>query len=260
MQARVGVAHRTFDPYFDFKYPVHSEGDIPPDTITTISSAEVILKIRFAYREKFLSGALSRSSLGTRYPIFQLQYTLGLPGIFESDFRFHKIVAHLNDNFPINPIGTFYYELSFGKIFNTLPYLLLEVHRGNETYFYNPYSFNLMNEFEFASDAFAQVFITHRWDGFFLNRIPGILKLKWREVVTVKAMIGHLTEGNKEANSIGGIKEAYPVPYIEAGAGIENILRFLRIDFIWRLTHRKDPKVDPFVQNWGFRLGLQFQF
>ena len=264
LQARLGVAHRIFDPYFDFRYVIHKQNDNHQDTISTVSSAEVILKIRFAYREKFLSGALHRSSLGTRYPIFQVQYTLGLPGIFESDFRYHKVVANLSDNFPISPIGTFYYELSFGKIFNTLPYLLLEVHRGNETYFYNPYSFNLMNEFEFVSDAFAQFFITHRWDGFFLNRIPGVSKLNWREVVTVKAMIGHLSQANKDANSFNLIKETYPIPYIEAGAGIENILRFFRVDFLWRLTHRRkkptDVDFDPFVQNWGFRVGVQFQF
>jgi hypothetical protein len=30
------------------------------------------------------------------------------------------------------------------------------------------------------------------------------------------------------------------VPFVEFGAGISNILRFIRIDCFWRLTHRDD--------------------
>ncbi len=262
LQVRVGFAHQTLQPYpdFDFKY-LHNnrESDIT-DTLTSLSNAEAQFRIRFARREKFISGAVNRSSLSTKYPILNVQYAVGIPGIFESDFLYHRLDVHLSDNFPINPIGTFYYQLSVGKIFKELPYLLLEVSPGNETYFYNSYSFNLMNEFEFASDAYAQLFITHRWDGFFLNRIPGISKLNWREVVTVKAMIGKLSSANKKVNSLSTIKEAYPVPYVEVGAGIENIFRFFRVDFLWRVTHRRDVSVDPYVQNWGFRLGMQFQF
>ena len=30
-------------------------------------------------------------------------------------------------------------------------------------------------------------------------------------------------------------------PYFETGVGIENIFRVLRVDAIWRLTHRDNP-------------------
>jgi hypothetical protein len=32
------------------------------------------------------------------------------------------------------------------------------------------------------------------------------------------------------------------IPYVEAGFGIENILRFIRIDCIWRVTQRNRPE------------------
>ena len=34
------------------------------------------------------------------------------------------------------------------------------------------------------------------------------------------------------------------VPYIELGAGLSNIFRLLRIDFIWRVTHRQKTLAD----------------
>ena len=48
-------------------------------------------------------------------------------------------------------------------------------------------------------------------------------------------------------------------PYIEAGVGIENIFRFIRIDAIWRLTHRGDRSgqdVDNFAINFSLHLNF----
>ena len=50
-------------------------------------------------------------------------------------------------------------------------------------------------------------------------------------------------------------------PYVEMGVGISNILRLIRIDFVWRMTHRFDfvdgvrvPHDNRFVVNAGFEL------
>jgi hypothetical protein len=44
-------------------------------------------------------------------------------------------------------------------------------------------------------------------------------------------------------------------PYIEAGYGIENIFKFVRVDFIHRLTYRDLPN----AKNFGVKLGAQFR-
>jgi hypothetical protein len=46
------------------------------------------------------------------------------------------------------------------------------------------------------------------------------------------------------------------VPYIEVGFGIENILKFLRYDVMWRVTHRDNPK----AYNWMMTFGFNFNF
>ena len=34
------------------------------------------------------------------------------------------------------------------------------------------------------------------------------------------------------------------MPYMEAGVGIENIFKFLRLDYVWRLTYRDHPHIN----------------
>jgi hypothetical protein len=35
-----------------------------------------------------------------------------------------------------------------------------------------------------------------------------------------------------------GLADISHMPYMECGVGIENILKCLRVDYVWRLTHR----------------------
>jgi len=45
-------------------------------------------------------------------------------------------------------------------------------------------------------------------------------------------------------------------PYLEAGVGVENIFKILRIDYVWRLTYLNHPGID----KTGIRFVLDFGF
>lgn len=45
-------------------------------------------------------------------------------------------------------------------------------------------------------------------------------------------------------------------PYMEAGVGLDNILRILRVDYVWRLTYRDTPGCN----RSGLRIALHFTF
>jgi hypothetical protein len=45
-------------------------------------------------------------------------------------------------------------------------------------------------------------------------------------------------------------------PYFEAGAGIENILKFIRVDAVWRLSYLDHAEISKF----GLFVSLQFTF
>jgi hypothetical protein len=253
---RLSLVNRTMTPLGGFKY----EYFINDSTVfekTNITTSEIRLLTRFAYGEKYLNGEFSRVSLGTRYPILQLQYTLGIKGALHSDYNYQKLSLNINDRFRINPIGFTDYIVEYGKIWGNLPYPLMELHGGNETYTYDPMAFNLMNYYEFVSDEYATVSVFHHFDGFFLNHIPLMRKLKWREVVTAKALWGRV--GSKNQNTLlfpSTLNTLNKGPYYEAGVGIENIFKVLRFDALWRLSYLDKPNISKF----GIRGSLQLSF
>jgi hypothetical protein len=207
----------------------------------TVTSTEGRVNLRFAYKEKFVTGGFNRMSIGTDYPIVEAEYTMGRKEILNSDFNYHKLKLSVNDNVKIKPKGSFNYSIEGGKVFNTLPFVLLKVPKGNETYYYNKYAFNNMGEYRFAADEYTQLSLTHYFEGLLLDRIPLVRKLKWRTLVTGRAFWGRLSENNQQFNRHMSITQAYPMPYVEVGGGIENIFKLFRVDAVWRLTHLDKP-------------------
>ena len=45
-------------------------------------------------------------------------------------------------------------------------------------------------------------------------------------------------------------------PYMEVGVGLENILKVIRVDYVWRLTYRNNFMAD----KGGPRIALHFTF
>jgi len=207
--------------------------------LNNIISSEVKAQIRFAYNEKYIEYTFARTSTGTCYPVLTLLYTYGAKNIFKSDYEYHKLALNINDRFRTMPLlGYTDYIIEAGKIFGKVPYPLLELHGGNETVIYDIYAFNMMNYYEFGSDQYMTVQMFHHFDGFFLNHIPIMRKLRWREVITGKALIGNVAKENKNVMIFPAtLSTLNRGPYYEVSAGIENIFKFFRIDAIWRLSY-----------------------
>lgn len=254
---RVGLVNRNMYPLNDTSYyridPGNGEHEYKPG----IHTAEVRTSLRFAWDEKYVEGVFSRVSMGTRYPIVQVQYVAGLKGVLNSDYSYHRLSVNVDDRIRINPIGYTNYILEAGKIWGALPYPLMVLHPGNETYVYDWASFNTMKYYEFASDQYAMATIIHHFDGFFFNKVPLIRKLKWREVGSFRCVFGSVSQSNK--NVLTFPSTLYTLnkgPFMEVGAGIENIFRFFRVDYFWRLTYRDNPGINPI----GLRVSVQILF
>lgn len=260
LSSHMSVTHTIMNPLFDmYYYNIYD----PDDTLSKrVNNTEFSLQTRFAYHERFIYDGYWRSSLGTTYPIVTFTYSMALRNVFDCDFTYHKFAFTFYDSFHTGSFGSTDYTIKAGKIMGRLPTLLLENPSGNETYFYSYNSFNLMNEYEFSTDTYAELFFAHHFDGFFLNKIPLLRLLKLREIVTYRLAWGTLSDQNKQLNAYYkemppyylGNSAPYPLPYMEAGVGIENIFKLFRVDAIWRLTYRHNPLAPDF----GIRVGADF--
>ncbi len=257
LTSKVILAGRTITPLLANAYQYYKkDGTIA--TKENIKNTEVRLNVRFAYKEKFISGDFSRISLGTKWPVLQFNYAKSLQNAFMGEYDYQKVVLNLSDRVRlISLLGYTDYTAEVGKIYGAVPYPLMELHGGNETYVYDYMSFNMMKYYEFASDQYASVGMFHHFEGLLFNKIPLIKKLKWREVVTCKALWGSVNEKNKRTlifpttlNALGN------EPYVEVSAGIENIFKVFRIDALWRSTYLR-PKA---IENFGVKFGFQLAF
>ncbi len=220
-----------------------------------IKTSEFGVTLRYAPNEQFYQTSIYREPILNKYPIFTLSYDIGSKGIFESEYNYHNLSLKIQKLLFLSPLG--YSKVSFeaGKIFGTLPYPLLNIHRANQTYAYQFESYNLMNFLEFVSDQYASLHIYHNFEGILFNRIPLLNKLKWREVATFKGLWGSLENKNDPALNPeifkfpldeNGKKLTYSLekaPYIEASIGIANILKFFRVDYIVRLNYLDHPDI-----------------
>lgn len=227
-------------------------------------TSEFQLNTRYAYNEKYVMGEFERVSLGTKYPVINLTFSMGVKGLFGSQFNYQKIQLNISHWFNTYPVGYFSYIIDAGKIFGKLPYPLLKLHEGNQTFFFDETAFNLMNYYEFVSDQWISLSYTHYFDGFFLNKIPIMRRLKWREVAWGKGLLGFLKEENlhympfpQHLYTLDRNQDIYHLkPYIEAGVGIENIFKFIRIDAMWRLSYLDHPNISKF----GIRMSMYLKF
>jgi len=224
--------------------------------VPKITNTSLTLNTRWLKDEKYVAGEFERISLGSKYPEINFEITGAMKGLLGSDYSYMKLHFNYYHKFSINPFGYARLILDAGKIFGTVPYPLLQLHEGNETYAFDRYAFNMMNYYEFASDQYTSITYEHHFQGFFLNHIPLMRRLKWREVASGKFLIGSISEKNmnvlKFPYGLGPVSK----PYSEVGIGVENIFKLIRIDATWRLTHLDHPN----IQKFGIRAGLQIIF
>lgn len=221
-----------------------------------LHTTEIGLKTRISPGERFIMGEFERTSLGGKFPIVELNYTYGIPDLFNSDFEYHRAQISIKHWFNVLSWGWSRYNIEVGKTWGKVPYPLLKIHPGNETYVYDESAFNLMNYYEFVSDQYISFYYTHHFVGAFLNKVPLLRKLKWREVAQVKGVIGNVSKQNLSYSELPKGTYTTGKPYFEAGLGIENIFRIFKVDAVWRLSYYDHPGITKF----GVFVSMQLDF
>lgn len=222
--------------------------------VEQVTAASATFALRWKLHERIVSGAFKRVSLGSSWPEMLLTATGGMARA-DQRYPYLDFRLRIEHKFQLNLFGQSRVMAECGQIFGAVPYPLLRLHEGNETYAFERNAFNMMNYYEFASDRYAQFSVEHHFQGLFLNRIPLLRLLKLREVVTFKTIVGSLDERNSQILVFPEGMQSLGKPYAEVGVGLENILKLFRVDAYWRLTHLDNPN----IQKFGLRVCMQFE-
>jgi hypothetical protein len=185
----------------------------------------------------------------------------GFKHILGGEYAYTKLQFTASHTKRIPHAGALYYNLFAGKIFGTLPYSLLEVHPGNEFYYYDAHAFNMMYRYEYISDTYAGLIMEHSMGPLFFKYIPYIQKMKWRTFWNLKGVYGSLSDANRALNLTPSysFQTLSRSPYLEVGTGIENILKIFRFDAVWRVLPDRNPG-ESAMRRFGVFGSMKFTF
>ena len=269
---------------YERQVPLEKPGDLPPvETVDKFSYTQFHYGARLSWDETVVRGIFIKNYVYSKYPVLVFDVAGAMKGLM-SDYSFLRTEMTVKYKLPMPPVGNIKFILNTGKIFGSVPYPLLKLHEGNGTYGLDQTAFALMDYYEFASDTWATLFMEYNMEGFLLGKIPGVRKLNLREIFGFKMTWGMLSDRNNgvplsetavtapmlfptwtyttkdratktETIHQAGMKPLGNIPYMEAHAGIGNILKLFRLDFNWRLSYRDIAR-----QNFSVTFGLEVAF
>ncbi|AYA38247.1 carboxypeptidase-like regulatory domain-containing protein [Hymenobacter oligotrophus] len=172
--------------------------------------------------QRYISRPDGRVNLGSRYPTFRFTWRQGWGVENFSDVRYTMLEVGVRQSLNLGLLGTSNYYVNAGGFLGKpeLAFMDYRHFSGNLTRFAADFSrFQLLDYYRYSTRrTFVEAHYDHHFNGFFLNKVPVLKRLKWQEVGTVNYLhtptVGH---------------------YVELGVGIEHVFKFLRVDYFTAL-------------------------
>lgn len=246
LNLQAGFTYRTLEsasPVFSMDYYTD---DSHTTTKGNVKQPEFNFQIEYTPKRKTVGYGVERKEVNDPFTRVFFYYTRGYKGFMDGDFSYNKFQFYINQPVIIGAIGRSNFITEFGKTYGKVPLGLLSVVPGNQTYFTIENAFNNLNFYEFVTDEYATLQWMHNFQGKIFARVPFLRKLNWRENVSIRGVIGSISNENKALNASGLEYVAPTKPYWEYSAGVGNIFKVLRIDFSWRGNYLDLPKAHRF--------------
>lgn len=228
----------------------------------SLRTTETGIDIRYAHGEKFFQQKRRREALPSKGYTIKFSHIMGFKGILGGQFKYNKSSLSFDKELWVAPYGRLGLTAKGEKIWGSVPFPLLLSANANTSIAIQRGSFYMLNPLEFLNDSQMTWDVDYRMGGWLFNRIPLIKRLKLREVAGFRGFWGHLTKANnpeynrdllifpQEVFSMG------KTPYMEYSVGVENILKFFRVDYVRRLNYLNNPD----VKKSGFRISFELSF
>ena len=198
----------------------------------------VSIDISFKPGQRYIQLPYSKIPIGSKYPTFSFNYTKGFNTILGSNVHFDKWRFEINDDVNFKLAGLLKYKIGIGGFLNNKQVFIQDYQHfnGNLTVAASEY----LNSFQMASyygnsttaNFYALAHVEHHFNGLITNKIPLFRKLNWHLVA------GSNTFFVNETNN-----------HVEIFAGLENIFKIFRVDFVAAYINGKTPIT-------GIRIGL----
>lgn len=238
------IAARRYEPAGTLEY-LQYQADGSLKAVDHFGEAEWMGKISFSPNRNPDSkrpGSSGMVNLKKDAPTINLSHRIG---IIEGGFRYQRTDFTAEKRFWLGAFGHIDAKLQSGMVWNRVPYPRLFIPNGNDNLFLSSSAFNSMKPMEFVMDQYAALFATYHLKGWILNNIPLIKRLRFREVVGFNILYGGLSaKNNPQVENAEGLfkmpENTQPLgkePYMEYSVGIENILKFIRIDYVRRISY-----------------------
>lgn len=192
---------------------------------------------------RYIELADRKINVGSKFPVFSLQYIAGLKNVLGSDASFSKWKLNISDNINFKLAGTFRYRVVTGGFIDTGSNVQVPDYNhfnGNISTQATEYlnSFQLLPIYQFSDKArsYVQGHFEYNLKGFLTNKLPGIRRLN---IYLVTGANGFYINSNKY--------------YYEWFVGIDNIFKRFRVDFVQ--SYRSGGKWDS-----GFVIGFSRSF
>ncbi len=236
--------------------------------VNKLRTTEMTLSLIYCPGRTYVNTKQHRVAINFDAPEYSISHTMGFNGLLGGQYKYNFTEVGIYKRFWLNSWGKFDIRLKAGAQWNKVPFPLLIMPAANLSYILEEGTFSLMNNMEFLNDRYASIDINWDINGKIFNRIPFLQRLKWREVIGVKGMMGHLTDKNNpflDSNAGSDFLFQFPAdshlmrnnePYWEFHAGVHNIFKFFQVEYVRRLSYTGLPG----VRRDGVRLTFEFSF
>ncbi|MFA7582115.1 MAG: DUF5686 family protein [Proteiniphilum sp.] len=212
-----------------------------------LHTTEVGLQLRYSVREAYIQQKRKRKSLEMITPVFFLSHTAGVAEVLGSECRYHRTEFSAQKRTLLGTIGRLDVVGEAMKIWNAVPFPLLVYPNQRHRHHIENNAFFLNRALEFMADEQVTLRTTFVGDDLLLSKLSLLTRLQVRELISLRASYGRLSEKNDPALS-GNLYDfpatSYkygPTPYVEGSVGFTNILGLLRVEYVHRFTYRDHP-------------------
>lgn len=208
-----------------------------PEQFAPHQAAIITVDMSFRPGQKYIQLPHAKVPMGSKFPTFSLRYSKGIRNIFGSDADFDKWQFTVKDDRNLKLAGTLRYKAGAGGFLNRKSVFIQDYQHfnGNRTTAASEYlnSFQLADYYGNSTTAsfYAFAHLEYHLNGLLTNKIPFFRKLNWNLVSGTNTFFI-----NKDQH------------YIEAFAGLENILKVFRVDFVAGYLNGKQGRT-------GIRIG-----